>query len=200
MLLPNFGSGKIEAGVDEVGRGCLAGPVVAAAVIFPPSFTNHEINDSKQLSLAKRETIEKIILKEALAYAIAEVSAEEIDNTNILKASFAAMHKAIEQLNPTPEFLLIDGNRFTPYKEIPFECIVKGDGKYLSIAAASILAKTYRDRLMINLSKKHPEYAWESNVGYPTKAHREAIKAFGVTEYHRKSFRLLPAQTTIFKE
>lgn len=199
MLLSNFGSGKVEVGLDEVGRGCIAGPVVAAAVIFPKEFQNAEINDSKQLSHKQRERFEVIIKKEALAYAVSEVSVEEIDRTNILKASFLAMHQSIDKLDITPEFMLVDGNRFIPYKDVPYECVVKGDGKYLSIAAASILAKTYRDRLMIELAKEFPFYGWETNAGYPTKKHRMGIKEVGVTQHHRKSFQLLPRQTTIFK-
>ncbi len=198
MLRPFFTEDKTEAGCDEVGRGCLAGPVVAAAVILPKEFDLPLINDSKKLNRKSRDILEKEIKEVALEYAIAEVSNHEIDKINILNASFLAMHLALDQLTQIPEFLLIDGNRFKPYKNISFECVIKGDGKYSSIAAASILAKNYRDRLMEKLSSDHPEYDWQNNVGYPTNAHREAIKKHGVTVYHRKSFRLLPTQLELF--
>ena len=190
---------SIEAGCDEAGRGCLAGPVVAASVILPKDFHNQILNDSKKLSESKRKALRPIIEKEALAFGVAFVSESEIDEINILNASFLAMHRAIDQLKEKPNLLLIDGNRFISYPEITHECIVKGDGKYLSIAAASILAKTYRDDLMAELSTAHPQYGWENNAGYPTKFHREAIAINGITPYHRKTFHLLPDQLEIFK-
>lgn len=191
MLASNFGSGRIEAGCDEAGRGSLAGPVVAAAVILPEDYENDLLNDSKQLKKSVREVLEQTVKAEAPAWAIAEVSPEEIDQINILNASFLAMHRAIEQLKTTPELLLIDGNCFKKYRNIPHECIVKGDGKFLSIAAASILAKTYRDRYMEQAARQYPGYGWESNAGYPTPGHRQAIRDLGITPIHRKSFRLL---------
>lgn len=194
MLKSSFTKDKIEAGCDEVGRGCLAGPVVAAAVILPKKYKHKLLTDSKQLTKSERESLEVDIKRDALAWAIAEVSNEEIDVINILNASFKAMHRAIDQLTTQPEFLLIDGNRFNVYKNLPFQCIVKGDSKYLSIAAASVLAKTYRDKLMSALHKQYPVYGWNTNVGYPTMEHRNGIRAFGITPYHRKSFQLLPAQ------
>ena len=198
MLLPSFGSGKTEAGCDEAGRGPLAGPVVASAVILSPDFKNELLNDSKKLGKKDRESLEIVIKEEALAWAIAEVSPEEIDEINILNASFLAMHRAIDQLKLRPELLLIDGNRFKKYQEIPHECVVKGDGKYMSIAAASILAKTHRDHLMEVAAQQYPGYGWESNAGYPTAKHRAAIKELGATPFHRKSFRLLPDQMELF--
>ncbi len=198
MLKSNFGSGKVEAGSDEVGRGPLAGPVVAAAVILPPDYKNGRLNDSKKLSSKVMEELEQEIMEDAISYKVAECSPEEIDQINILNASFLAMHRSIEGLGQVPELLLIDGNRFKPYKEIPFECIIKGDGKYMSIAAASILAKAYRDRLMRNAAQQYPGYSWETNAGYPTKKHREAIQKLGITPLHRKSFRLLPEQIELF--
>ena len=192
MLKAYFKRGLVEAGCDEAGRGPLAGPVVAAAVILPKDYQNESLNDSKKLTRSKREWLKVEIEKEALAWGVSFVDNQKIDEINILNASFLAMHEAIGQLNEKPELLLIDGNRFTPYPEIPHQCIIKGDGKYLSIAAASVLAKTYRDQLMEKLAIQHPEYGWENNAGYPTRAHREAIKKFGPTPYHRKSFRLLP--------
>ena len=182
----------IEAGCDEAGRGCLAGPVFAAAVILPKNFTNHLLNDSKQLNEKQRDILRPVIENKAIAWAVAQVDNTEIDEINILNASFLAMHRAIDKLKKTPEVLLIDGNRFKTYKNIPHNCIVKGDGKYLSIAAASILAKTYRDEYMGRLHRKFPEYYWCSNKGYPTRKHRDAIREFGVTSCHRKSFRLFP--------
>jgi ribonuclease HII len=199
MLKSSFTNNKIEAGCDEVGRGCLAGPVVAAAVILPKKYKHKLLTDSKQLKKADRQQLQEEIKKDALAWAIAEVSHEEIDQINILNASFKAMHLALDKLNVEPEFLLIDGNRFNPYRKIQFECIVKGDGKYLSIAAASVLAKTYRDELMEKLSLHYPGYGWETNVGYPTRQHRDGIRLWGITPYHRKSFQLLPAQLEIFE-
>ena len=198
MLKPSFSGDKIEAGCDEVGRGCLSGPVVAAAVILPLDYTHRWLTDSKQLSKAKREAIKKDIINDAISYAIAEVSNEEVDRINVLQASLLGMHRALDQLVQIPELILVDGNKFIPYKNIPYECIIKGDGKYMSIAAASILAKTYRDDLMEKLSVTHPEYGWERNVGYPTKQHRNAIEKYGITPYHRKSFRLLPNQLNLF--
>lgn len=197
MLLPYLEANRLEAGCDEAGRGCLAGSVYAAAVILPPDFQNDDLNDSKQLSEKKRYALRPIIEREAIAWAVGVVTPEEIDKINILKASFLAMHRAIEQLKIKPEHLLIDGNRFTPYPNIPHTTVVKGDGKYLSIAAASILAKTYRDDYMNQLAEECPDYHWVENKGYPTKAHREAIRKFGITPYHRKSFTLLPKQLTI---
>ncbi len=188
----------IEAGCDEAGRGCLAGPVVAAAVILPRRFRDNLLNDSKQLTAKQRNGLLTVIKSKALAYSVAEVSNEEIDEINILNASFKAMHLAVGNLNLTPELLLIDGNRFNKYDGIPHQCIIKGDSKYYSIAAASVLAKTYRDELMQNLSKEHTHYKWETNVGYPTREHREGIRSHGITPYHRKSFQLLPAQLELF--
>lgn len=182
----------IEAGCDEAGRGCLAGPVFAAAVILDPKMDLSELNDSKKLSAKKREELREIIEEGALAWAVAQLSPAEIDKHNILQASFLAMHRALDQLTITPKLLLIDGNRFRPYKEIPHHCMIKGDGRFLSIAAASILAKTHRDEYMLQQAEKYPEYAWKSNKGYPTKAHRAAIAQYGATPLHRKSFRLLP--------
>lgn len=190
MLQSSFSNKYIEAGVDEVGRGCLAGPVVAAAVILPPNYKNELLMDSKKLNKKTRETLKATIKKDAISWAIAEASHEEIDEINILNASFLAMHRAIEKLEPEPELLLIDGNRFTPYKFIAYQCIVKGDNKFLSIAAASVLAKTYRDDLMSTLAQDYPAYDWENNVGYPTKKHRSAIEQFGTTPWHRLSFKL----------
>ena len=197
MLLPYLEANRIEAGCDEAGRGCLAGSVFAAAVILPPDFKNDDLNDSKQLSEKKRYALRPVIEKEAIAWAVGIVTPEEIDEINILKASFLAMHRAIDQLQVRPEHLLIDGNRFTPYPDIKHTTVVKGDGKYLSIAAASILAKTYRDDYMDELAKEYPDYHWTENKGYPTKAHREAIRTIGITPYHRKTFTLLPEQLTL---
>lgn len=184
----------IEAGCDEAGRGCLAGAVFAAAVILPPDFECELLNDSKKLTEKQRYQLRPIIEEQALAYAVGIVSPEEIDKINILKASFLAMHRAIDQLKIRPEHLLIDGNRFTPYPDIPNTCVVKGDGKYQSIAAASILAKTYRDDYMDKLNSEYPQYLWDKNKGYPTKAHRAAIASHGPSPYHRMSFRLLDEQ------
>jgi ribonuclease HII len=186
----SFSPDLVEAGCDEAGRGCLAGPVFAAAVILPRDFRNDELNDSKMLTLKQRNTLRPIIEAQALAYAIASVSPEEIDKINILKASFLAMHKAISALEMKPQLLLIDGNRFMPYIGIPHHCIVKGDGKYLSIAAASVLAKTYRDDYMMQIHKEYPLYEWQSNKGYPSRTHRERIIAYGISPYHRKTFNL----------
>lgn len=189
MLLPHYHADILEAGLDEVGRGCLAGPVVAAAVILPPDYYHPQLTDSKQLSRTLREKIQFELKKEALAWAIAEVSNQQIDQINILKASFLAMHQAISQLSLMPAHLLIDGNRFTPYPFVPHTCIVKGDTKYFSIAAASVLAKTYRDELMEQLAKDYPHYGWTHNVGYPTPQHKRAIQQHGLTPYHRLSFK-----------
>lgn len=193
-LRSSFTKHLIEAGCDEAGRGCLAGPVVAAAVILPKKYRHKSLNDSKQLSREERFRIREDIIRDAEAWAVAEVSHEEIDVINILNASFRAMHLAVDQLVLQPELLLIDGNRFKPYRDVPFECIIKGDAKYFSIAAASVLAKTYRDELMQKLALHYPGYGWETNVGYPTATHRDAIKLMGITPFHRKSFQLLPAQ------
>jgi len=198
MLLSSFTPDLIEAGCDEVGRGCLAGPVVAAAVILPKEYKHELLNDSKQLVREERELLELDIKRDALAWAIAEVSNVEIDHINILNASFKAMHLALDQLKMKPEFLLIDGNRFKPYPGLLHECVIKGDGKYLSIAAASVLAKTYRDNLMAKLSQQFPGYAWEKNVGYPTEEHRDGIRALGITPFHRRSFQLIPSQLELF--
>ena len=191
MLLPYFQKDEIEAGCDEAGRGCLAGPVFAAAVILPKDFRHPLLNDSKKLTEKQREVLRPIIEEEAITWAVGSYSPEEIDEVNILNASFLSMHRAIDQLTTTPTSLLIDGNRFNAYKDIAHHCIIKGDGKYLSIAAASVLAKTYRDDLMKKLAIDYPEYSWQQNKGYPTKAHRAAIKEYGATEHHRMSFRLL---------
>ncbi|MGY8988091.1 MAG: ribonuclease HII [Flavobacteriales bacterium] len=197
MLQLSF-SDKIELGCDEAGRGCLAGPVVAAAVILPSNFKNKLLNDSKQLSKKNRDLLEIIIKKEALSFAIGIVSPQEIDEINILNASFLAMHRAIDEIKGKYQILLIDGNRFNKYKKVPHQCIVKGDEKFMSIAAASVLAKTARDKIMKELSEEFPQYGWESNQGYPTKKHRDGIRKFGANIYHRKSFRLLPNQLKLF--
>ena len=198
MLLPFMEAGRIEAGCDEAGRGCLAGAVFAAAVILPPDFSNEQLNDSKQLSEKRRYALRPLIEREALAWAVGIVTPEEIDRINILNASFLAMHRAVDQLKIRPQHLLIDGNRFNPYAGIPHTTVVKGDGKYLSIAAASVLAKTYRDDYMNELAAQYPGYHWLENKGYPTKAHREAIRQLGVTPYHRRSFALLPKQLSLW--
>jgi ribonuclease HII len=194
MLLSCLELNRIEAGCDEAGRGCLAGPVFAAAVILPPGFLSEELNDSKQLSEKKRYALRPLIEREAVAWAVGIVSAEEIDKINILNASILAMHRAVEQLTVRPEHLLIDGNRFKPYPGVPHTTIIKGDGKYLSIAAASVLAKTYRDDYMQTLAQEYPAYLWNENKGYPTKAHRQALLQHGITPHHRKSFTLIPGQ------
>ncbi|HWA34618.1 MAG TPA: ribonuclease HII [Cyclobacteriaceae bacterium] len=199
-LKSSFTKDLIEAGCDEVGRGCLAGPVVAAAVILPKKYRQRKLNDSKQLTKEERLELREVILRDALAWAVAEVSHQEIDEINILNASFKAMHLALDQLTTLPQFLLIDGNRFKPYKELPFECIVKGDGRYLSIAAASVLAKTHRDELMQRRALEFPGYGWETNVGYPTPEHRDGIRSLGITPIHRKTFQLLPSQLELFGE
>lgn len=184
-------AGRIEAGCDEAGRGCLAGPVTAAAVILPPDFHNDLINDSKQLTERQRERLRPVIEREAVAWAVAMVSPQEIDRINILRASITAMHRALDQLAVRPEGILVDGNRFLPYHDIPHTTIVKGDGKYMAIAAASILAKTYRDDYMNRLAEEYPQYDWPSNKGYPTRKHREAIRQYGTTPYHRMTYNLL---------
>lgn len=191
MLLSHYYEDLVEVGCDEAGRGCLAGSVYAAAVILPPDYENELLNDSKKLSAKKRYTLRAEIERDAVAWAVGIVTPEEIDKINILNASFLAMHRALDQLKVRPEAVIVDGNRFKPYQELPFTTIVKGDGKYLSIAAASILAKTYRDDYMQALAKEYPQYDWQSNMGYPTKKHRQAISEHGVTPYHRKSFNLL---------
>ena len=191
MLASHYYEGKIEAGCDEAGRGCLAGSVYAAAVILPPDYQNELLNDSKQLTEKKRYELREIIKRDAVAWAVGIVTPEEIDKINILNASILAMHRALDQLQVRPEAVIVDGNRFKKYKDLPHTTIVKGDGKYLSIAAASILAKTYRDDYMNQLAEEYPQYDWRSNKGYPTKKHREAIKQFGITPYHRKSYNLL---------
>lgn len=198
MLAPFYQEELLEAGLDEAGRGCYAGPVAAAAVILPKDFYHPLLNDSKQLTAAQREKLRPLIEKEAICFEVSLVSHEEIDRINILKASFLAMHQAIAQLKKKPGLLLIDGNRFSPYKKIPHQCFVKGDGRFASIAAASVLAKTYRDEFMLQLHQEFPQYHWNKNKGYGTAAHREAISTHGLCQYHRKSFRLLPEQKELF--
>mgnify|MGYP000047056421 CR=1 FL=1 len=198
MLKPYFKEGIVEAGCDEAGRGPLAGPVVAAAVILPADYENELLNDSKKLNKKQLEILEEVIKRDALAYSVQEVSHTQIDEINILNASYLAMHLSVRDLSIQPDLLLIDGNRFKAYDGIPHECIVKGDGKYMSIAAASILAKTHRDRVMAELAQQYPGYGWETNAGYPTIKHRDAIRQLGITPYHRKSFRLLPEQMELF--
>lgn len=200
MLLSSHTEDRIEAGCDEAGRGCLAGPVVAAAVVLPKKYKHELLNDSKQLSKEERFQLREIIIRDALSWAVAEVSNEEIDQINILNASFLAMHRALDKLAITPNLLLIDGNRFKPYHNLRHECVVKGDGLYLSIAAASVLAKTHRDMLMQELAAQFPGYCWETNMGYPTEDHREGIRKLGITPYHRKSFQLLPSQLELFED
>ncbi len=200
MLLSCYQQQLIEAGCDEAGRGCYAGPVFAAAVILPKDFSHPLLNDSKQVNEQNRYQLRNIIEQEALAYAVASIDNEEIDTINILKASFKAMHLAIDQLRIVPEMLLIDGNRFVPYKKTPHECMVKGDGRFASIAAASILAKTYRDDYMKTIHEEYPMYDWINNKGYGTLNHRTAIEQNGICKYHRKSFNILPQQLTIFSE
>ena len=194
MLKSYHTKGFIEAGCDEAGRGCIAGPVFAAAVILPADFRNPGVDDSKKLTAKTRELLRKVIESEAIAYGVGLVDEKEIDQINILNASFLAMHRAVDKLRPVPQHLIIDGNRFRPYEGIPYHCIVKGDAKYASIAAASILAKTYRDEFMETLHNQHPEYMWKNNKGYPTRVHREAVYKFGPSPYHRRSFRLLNDQ------
>ena len=191
MLKSHYYESLIEAGCDEAGRGCLAGSVYAAAVILPSDYQNELLNDSKKLTAKKRYTLREEIERDAIAWAVGIVTPEEIDKINILNASFLAMHRALDQLKVRPEAVIVDGNRFKPYHDLPSTTIVKGDGKYLSIAAASILAKTYRDDYMLSLAEEYPQYDWQSNMGYPTKKHRQAIREHGITPYHRKSYNLL---------
>jgi len=191
MLKSHYYVSLIEAGCDEAGRGCLAGSVYAAAVILPPDYQNELLNDSKKLTAKKRYALREEIERDAIAWAVGIVTPEEIDKINILNASFLAMHRALDQLKVRPEAVIVDGNRFKPYQDLPSTTIVKGDGKYLSIAAASILAKTYRDDYMLSLAEEYPQYDWQSNMGYPTKKHRQAIREHGITPYHRKSYNLL---------
>ena len=191
MLESCYYKGKVEAGCDEAGRGCLAGSVYAAAVIFPEDYQNEELNDSKQLTAKQRKKLRDIIERDATAWAVGIVTPEEIDKINILNASILAMHRALDQLKVRPEAVIVDGNRFKPWQNVRYATIVKGDGKYLSIAAASILAKTYRDDYMEALAEEFPQYDWTSNKGYPTKKHRDAIRQYGITPYHRKSFNML---------
>jgi ribonuclease HII len=198
MLKPFLQDKLVEAGCDEAGRGCLAGPVFAAAVILPENFSHPLLNDSKQVTENNRNELRKVIEEKAIAFAVASVTSNEIDTINILKASFKAMHLAIDQLSKKPGLLLIDGNRFPAFKKIPHRCIIKGDATYMSIAAASILAKTYRDEYMLHLHQEYPHYGWQQNKGYGTLAHRNAITVFGLSPYHRKSFRLKPVQAGLF--
>jgi len=198
VLLSSFQRACSEAGCDEAGRGCLAGPVVAAAVVFPPDYQNPLLNDSKQLSSKKRMELRTVIEREALDFAVADVSPAEIDRINILNASYLAMHRALDGLRTEPGHIIVDGNRFSPYRAVPHQCIVKGDGKYLSIAAASILAKTYRDDYMAKLARDFPQYDWSTNKGYPTAKHRNAILAFGISPHHRRTFRITDPQLKLF--
>lgn len=198
MLKPYFQKNTIEAGCDEAGRGCLAGPVYAAAVILPPDYKNEKLNDSKQLSEKKRDELRAEIERDAISFCVASMDNNEIDQINILKASILSMHKAVSGLTVIPQLLLIDGNKFIPYENIPHKCIVKGDATYMSIAAASILAKTYRDEFMYKIAKEFPEYHWDENKGYPTKSHRAAIMEYGITKYHRISYKLTDTQLSLF--
>ena len=201
MLKPYFQKNTIEAGCDEAGRGCLAGPVYAAAVILPPDYKNETLNDSKQLSEKKRDELRAEIERDAISFCVASMDNNEIDQINILKASILSMHKAVSGLTVIPQLLLIDGNKFIPYENIPHKCIVKGDATYMSIAAASILAKTYRDEFMYKIAKEFPEYHWDwdENKGYPTKSHRAAIMEYGITKYHRLSYKLIDSQLSLFQ-
>lgn len=187
----------IECGTDEAGRGCIAGPVTAAAVILPKTFKNKTLRDSKKITAKNRDILREILESECTSYGVTHVYMETIDEINILNSSILAMHQSIEKLTPVPEHIIVDGNRFKPFKNIPFECIIKGDDKFLSIAAASILAKTYRDEYMAKIHEEFPMYNWKKNKGYPTKEHRDAIRKYGITKYHRKSFKLLPEQLEI---
>lgn len=196
MLIANHSGKLLEVGLDEAGRGCLAGPVVAGAVVLPPDYFHSLLTDSKLLTAKQRDQLREEICREAVYWAVAEVSPQEIDEINILNASFLAMHRATDLLNISPEYLLVDGNRFTPYKEVPHACMVKGDSRFFNIAAASILAKTHRDELMCALAGAFPQYKWEQNAGYPTKAHRSAIREHGVSPHHRLTFRLLSEAET----
>ncbi len=195
MLKPYLNKDKIEAGCDEAGRGCLAGPVYAAAVILPTDFKLPLLNDSKKMTEKQRYAAREVIIKEAIAWAVGVVDPREIDKINILNASILAMHRALDKLDVRPNHLLVDGNRFKPYHQIPFDCIIKGDGRFSSIAAASVLAKTFRDDYMLKIADEYPAYSWDKNKGYPTKAHRAAILTDGACRYHRRSFRLLPNTT-----
>lgn len=194
MLKNYYEQGRVEAGCDEAGRGCLAGSVYAAAVILPPDYHNERLNDSKKLTARQRYALRQDIERDAVAWAVGVVTPQEIDQINILNASILAMHRALDQLQVRPEAIIVDGNRFKPYRDLPQTTIVKGDGKYLSIAAASILAKTYRDDEMIRLAQEYPDYDWQHNMGYPTRKHREAIRQHGVTPYHRRTFNLLGSE------
>lgn len=201
MLLNHYYEDLVEAGCDEAGRGCLAGSVYAAAVILPPDYKNESLNDSKQLTAKRRNELREIIQRDAVAWAVGVVTPEEIDKINILNASILAMHRALDSLKVRPEAVIVDGNRFKPYRELPYTTIVKGDGKYMAIAAASILAKTYRDDYMEQLALEYPQYDWKNNKGYPTKKHRNAIKEYGITPFHRRSFNLLgDTQLTLWPE
>lgn len=194
MLKNYYEQGRVEAGCDEAGRGCLAGSVYAAAVILPPDYRNERLNDSKKLTARQRYALRQDIERDAVAWAVGVVTPQEIDQINILNASILAMHRALDQLQVRPEAIIVDGNRFKPYRDLPHTTIVKGDGKYLSIAAASILAKTYRDDEMVRLAQEYPDYDWQHNMGYPTRKHREAIRQHGVTPYHRRTFNLLGSE------
>lgn len=194
MLKNYYEQGRVEAGCDEAGRGCLAGSVCAAAVILPPDYHNERLNDSKKLTARQRYALRQDIERDAVAWAVGVVTPQEIDQINILNASILAMHRALDQLQVRPEAIIVDGNRFKPYRDLPHTTIVKGDGKYLSIAAASILAKTYRDDEMIRLAQEYPDYDWQHNMGYPTRKHREAIRQHGITPYHRRTFNLLGSE------
>lgn len=194
MLKNYYEQGRVEAGCDEAGRGCLAGSVYAAAVILPPDYHNERLNDSKKLTARQRYALRQDIERDAVAWAVGVVTPQEIDQINILNASILAMHRALDQLQVRPEAIIVDGNRFNPYRDLPHTTIVKGDGKYLSIAAASILAKTYRDDEMVRLAQEYPDYDWQHNMGYPTRKHREAIRQHGVTPYHRRTFNLLGSE------
>lgn len=197
LLAPYLEAGRHEAGCDEAGRGCLAGPVVAAAVILPADFYHPLLNDSKKMTEKTRDLLREIIVKEAVSWAVDSCSPKEIDKLNILKASFAAMHKALTRLQVKPQHILVDGNRFTPYPRIPHTCVIQGDGKFTAIAAASVLAKTFRDEMMTKLDADFPAYGWKQNKGYPTELHRDAIEKYGATVHHRKTFTLLPTQTEL---
>ncbi len=194
MLKNYYEQGRVEAGCDEAGRGCLAGSVYAAAVILPPDYHNERLNDSKKLTARQRYALRQDIERDAVAWAVGVVTPQEIDQINILNASILAMHRALDQLQVRPEAIIVDGNRFKPYRDLPHTPIVKGDGKYLSIAAASILAKTYRDDEMVRLAQEYPDYDWQHNMGYPTRKHREAIRQHGITPYHRRTFNLLGSE------
>lgn len=194
MLKNYYEQGRVEAGCDEAGRGCLAGSVYAAAVILPPDYHNERLNDSKKLTARQRYALRQDIERDAVAWAVGVVTPQEIDQINILNASILAMHRALAQLQVRPEAIIVDGNRFKPYRDLPHTTIVKGDGKYLSIAAASILAKTYRDDEMVRLAQEYPDYDWQHNMGYPTRKHREAIRQHGITPYHRRTFNLLGSE------